>query len=119
MWWVIIIVVFLVLFWWGHSQYALANCMADAANPASPTHRLASEFGWKKDTLFKLYLARRSMRNKNTVLGTRELKIALDMHAKDLMTHSEVSPLTIAKAEEQSLLAMAYALDNWNLDRLD
>ena len=116
MWWVIIIVAFLVLFWWGHSQYALANCMADAANPASPTHRLASEFGWKKVELFKLYLARRSMRNNNTVLAIREIKIALDTHVKDLVTLSEGSPLTIATAEEQSLLAMAYALDDWNFE---
>lgn len=103
---------------WGHTQYALANCMADAANPASPSHRLASEFGWQKPTLFKLYLARRSMRNGNTTLGTREVRDALNMAVHDFMAHGPASPSTSplllqTMAETQSLLAMAYALDQW------
>lgn len=119
MWWILLVIVLLVLFWWGHTQYALANCMSDAANPASPTHRLASEFGWQKDTLFKLYLARRSMRNNNTTLGMKEIRNVLNLGVKDFMAHGPASPATSplalqAMAEEQSMLAMAYALDTWD-----
>lgn len=115
MWWIFAVIVSLVLFWWGHTQYALASCMADAA---SPTHRLASESGWQKEPLFRLYLARRSMRNNNTLLGTKEVRQALDMAVEDFLAHGPVSPSTSPlalkdMAEEQSMLAMAYALDAW------
>ena len=118
MWWILAIVVLLVLFWWGSTQYELTKCIADAANPASPTHRLALEFGWQKETLFKLYLARRSMRNNNTQLGITEVRQALDMGIQDFLAHGPASPSTpplalIDIAGEQSMLAMGYALDAW------
>ena len=117
-WLILLVVALLVLFWWGSTQYSLANCMADAANPARPTHRLVSEFGWQKAALFKLYLARRSMRNNNTILGTKEVRLALNMGVEDFMVHGHASPsippLELkSMAEEQSMLAMAYALDTW------
>lgn len=122
MWWILAVVALLVLFWWWHTQYELKKCMMDAANPASPTHRLTSEFGWQKETLFKLYLARRSIRNNNTLLGMKEVHQALDMSVQDFLAHgtacSSTSPLTlIDMTEEQSRLAMSYALDAWKEDR--
>lgn len=118
MWWILLGVAVLLLIGWGHTQYALANCMSDAANPASPTHRLASKFGWQKQTLFKLYLARRSMRNNNTTLGMREIRNVMNQGVKDFMEHGPASPFTSplaiqGMAEEQSMLAMAYAMDAW------
>ena len=117
-WWVLLVAILLLLLWWGSTQYSLANCMSDAANPESPTHRLASEFGWQQEALFKLYLARRSMRNGNTALGTREVRAALSVGVEDFMAHGPASPSTPPRehevaAETQSMLAMSYALDTW------
>jgi len=119
LWWIVLGVAVFLLFLWGSTQASLAKCMADAANPNSPTHHLASECGWQKDSLFKLYLARRSMRNGNTLLGTRELRAALNMAVKDILAHGFVLPSTRsselhAMAETQSMLATAYVFDKWD-----
>ena len=90
--------------------------MTDAANPASPTHKLVSEFGWTQISLFKLYCARRSMRLNNTGLGLRELKEACDLGSRDADAHGLNDKVTTMEdvymlADRQLNLAMAYATD--------